>query len=157
MWWLAIIAALGLLGVLALASEPDGREQLVIAADAWNQCSHVEARVNGHVFKNGLLDTGAAGHLLFGSNHARDLGFDPAKLSYDHRYDSANGEGRYALVRVREFQLGSFVARDLPAKITAAPQNFVLVGIDLLRSLNLQLKDGHCLLTLPPASEVTAR
>jgi clan AA aspartic protease (TIGR02281 family) len=117
--------------------------RIVVAGDAYGQC-HVAAVINGLLFRSLLLDSGAAGHLTFGRNHAAQLGFDPAKLTYDRRYGSANGVGHYASVRVREFRLDSFVLRDVPADITAAPQDEPLLGIDVLRRLNFRLKDGSC-------------
>jgi len=116
--------------------------RLVIPGDAYGQC-RVAARVNGEVFRS-LLDTGDSGHLTFGRNHSARLGFDSAKLSFSHSYGSANGVGHYARVRVREFRLETFVLRDVPADITDAPQSEPLLGIEILRRLNLKLKDGNC-------------
>jgi clan AA aspartic protease (TIGR02281 family) len=123
------------------ASGTDRR--LVVPADAYGQC-YVAARINGSLFGSLLLDSGASGHLTFGRNHAAQLGFDPAKLAYSHTYGSANGIGHYASIRVREFRLESFVMRDVPAEITEASQQVPLLGIDILRHLNLHLRNGNC-------------
>ena len=45
---------------------------------------------------------------------------------------------------MREFRLDSFVLRNVPADITDAPQSEPLLGIVILRRLNLRLRDGNC-------------
>jgi clan AA aspartic protease (TIGR02281 family) len=93
-----------------------------------------------------LLDSGASGTLIFGSNHAALLGLDPRRLSYDGTYNSANGSGREASVRIRELRLfdNAFVLRDVPAVITEARQDDGLVGIEILRRVNFHLTGGNC-------------
>lgn len=86
-------------------------------------------------------------HLTFGRNHAAKLGFDPAKLAFNQVYSSANGLAYLAKVRVREFRLDNFVMRDVPVSITKPFQPTALVGIDILRRLNLRLQDGNCLMS----------
>jgi clan AA aspartic protease (TIGR02281 family) len=163
MWWLAldyeaIMAALtGLMAGVVISSHSaapaTNNRQLVIPAGLSNEC-RTDARVNGHVFSM-LLDTGATGRMTFGRNHARDLGFDPARLAYSYTYGSANGDGHLARVRLREFRLASFVIHDVEAEITDAPQSAPLLGLDVLHRLSLQLKDGNCILTLPAAMPVS--
>jgi clan AA aspartic protease (TIGR02281 family) len=125
-----------------------GGHRLTIPSDARGQC-HVAALVNGALIEHLLLDSGASAHLTFGRNHAAQLGYDPANLSYSYTYSSANGVGHYASVRVREFRVASFVLRDVPADITDAPQDEPLIGIKILRALSLQLKNGNCELSVP--------
>ena len=126
----------------------DGRE--IVASGSWDKGCYVEARSNGRVFRM-LLDTGATGMLTFGLNHAKDLGLESSNLNFDQSYSSANGEGRYARVRLREFQLGTFRLRGVEADITQAPQSVPLLGVELLQRLQLRLKDGNCILTIPRA------
>ena len=126
----------------------DGRE--IVALGSWGKGCYVEARSNGQIFPM-LLDTGASGTLTFGRNHAERLGFDPSKLDFDHSYRSANGEGYYATIRLREFRLDTFIMRDVEADITQAPQSVPLLGVELLHRLHLHLKDGNCILTVPRA------
>jgi clan AA aspartic protease (TIGR02281 family) len=157
MWWLAIdyeaiIAVLsGMVAGAVIAGhsqapQANGR-QVVIPVGSSNECQS-DLRANNHQFRV-LLDSGATGHLTFGRNHARDLGFEPERLSYSHTYTSANGDGRYASIRLREVRLSSFVMRDVPAEITDAPQSEPLLGLEILHTLNFHLTDGYCLLTLP--------
>jgi clan AA aspartic protease (TIGR02281 family) len=126
-----------------------GSRRLVIAGDARGQC-HVAARVNDSLIPGLLIDSGASGYITFGRNHAAQLGFDPAKLAYRYSYSSANGVGHEAKVRVREFRLEeSFAMRDVPAVITEVAQSEPLLGIEILRRLNLRLTGGNCELSWP--------
>ena len=93
----------------------------------------------------------ASGALTFGRNHAEQLGLEPSKLNFDHSYRSANGEGHYASIRLREFRLDTFILRNVEADITQAPQSVPLLGVELLHRLHLHLKDGNCILTVPRA------
>jgi clan AA aspartic protease (TIGR02281 family) len=126
----------------------DGRE--IVASGSWGKGCYVEARSNGQLFRM-LLDTGASGMLTFGRNHAEQLGLEPLKLNFDHSYGSANGEGRYASIRLREFRLDTLIIRDVEADITQAPQSVPLLGVELLHRLHLHLKDGNCIITVPRA------
>jgi clan AA aspartic protease (TIGR02281 family) len=122
----------------------EGRQRRVIEGDVNGQC-HVAARINGSLFQRLLIDSGASGSISFGRNHAAELGFDPARLSFSASYGSANGTGHEAIVKVREFRIESFVLRDVPASITKVPQREPLLGIDILRRLHLRLlKNGNC-------------
>ena len=120
------------------------RHRTVVRGDAFGEC-YVEGHLNGTRFRRLLLDSGAVGTLVLGSNQAALIGFDPAHLSYTETYSSATGEGRETEVRIRELRLvDGFVMRDVPARITLAEQSEPLIGIDILRRLNLRLKDGNC-------------
>jgi clan AA aspartic protease (TIGR02281 family) len=127
-----------------------GRE-LTIPVGYYNQCEY-DITANGHVFQKSVFDSGAAGHLTFGKNHARDLGFDPGKLSYSHTYGSANGVGHEAKVTIQELKIGNWTLRDVPAVITAANQDQVLVGLEILRPLNFRLTKTACYVSLPQAA-----
>jgi clan AA aspartic protease (TIGR02281 family) len=149
-WELLGSAAVGALTALWVTHQTpqvvNGGRQFVIPSGFGNEC-HADVRANEHVFSM-LLDTGAVGStpLVFGRNHARDLGFDPAKLSYSYSYSSANGEGHYAKVRLRSLRLQSFVMHDVAAQITEATQSDPLLGAEILHKLNFQLKNGNCIL-----------
>lgn len=142
--WLDVAAP----AALPPAVESGGGRRLVIPGDGYGSC-YVAARANGALFDHMLLDTGAAGRIVFGRNHAAELGYDPAALTYSQVYGSANGYGREAVIRLREFRLGSFVMHDVPASITEAPQDAPLVGVEILHRLNLRLVGGNCELRLP--------
>jgi clan AA aspartic protease (TIGR02281 family) len=131
------------------APQANGK-QVVIRADASGAC-RTSLTVNGHAFPvEALLDSGAIGHaLIFGSNHADALGFDTGSLSYSHTYGSANGEGHYASVTLREVRLSSFIMRNVPAEITEASQDEPLLGAEVLHRLNFTTSNGYCLLSMP--------
>jgi clan AA aspartic protease (TIGR02281 family) len=127
-----------------------GRE-ISIPVGSYNQCE-TDLTANGHTFHGGLLDSGASGHLTFGSNHAKALGFDAESLSYSGSFESANGTGRYAHVKLRELKIGNWSLRDVPAEITQATQSAPIVGLEILHVLNFHLSGGYCHLELPGRS-----
>src|SRR5215472_15517069 len=114
--WEAVMAALmggvaycTIAGCGADKSAPQGNNtgnELTIPVGSYNQCE-TEITANGRSF-HVLLDSGASGHLTFGRNHAKALGYDVDKLSFnDGSYESANGTGHYAKVTLREVRIGS--------------------------------------------------
>jgi clan AA aspartic protease (TIGR02281 family) len=129
---------------------PAEKGRVIVASGSVGKGCFIEARANGEVFPM-LLDTGSTGSAVtFGSNHLERLGIDADTIKYDRSFNSANGTGKQALVTLREFRIGdSFVIRNLPVDITQAPQKGPFVGVELLHRLNLRLKDGKCILTLP--------
>jgi clan AA aspartic protease (TIGR02281 family) len=157
--WDAVATALGgaLLGAW-LASSPAGGNvngrQLVIPASAGHEC-HAELEANGHTFSF-LMDTGATGHMIFGSNQASDLGLDPERLHFTQSYSSANGDGHYARIRVRQVRLSNLVWHNVPADITEAPQAQPILGLEILHALNFQLRNGDCVVTLPNGGTTVA-
>src|SRR6516165_3084826 len=92
--------------------------ELTIPVGSYNQCE-TDVTANGHSFHS-LLDSGASGHMTFGSNHAKALGFNPDSLSYTGSFESANGTGHYAKITLRELRIGNWSLRDVPAEITQA-------------------------------------
>jgi clan AA aspartic protease (TIGR02281 family) len=124
--------------------------RVIVASGSAGRGCFIEARANGETFRM-LLDTGSTGGAVtFGSNHLEGLGIDADTFSYEHSFNTANGKGKGGSVSLRELRIGdSFVLRNLPADIMQTPMSFPLVGVELLDRLNLQLKDGKCLLTLP--------
>jgi clan AA aspartic protease (TIGR02281 family) len=123
---------------------------LTIPVGSYNQCE-TDISANNHTF-HALLDSGANGHLTFGRNHAKALGFNPDSLSYSYTYGSANGTGHLAKVTLREVRIGNWSLRDVPAEITQAEQSEVLVGLEILHPLNFRLSGGACHLQLPQAA-----
>ena len=125
--------------------------ELRIPVGSYHQCEY-DITANGHSFPQSVFDSGASGHLSFGKNHARDLGFDPGKLSYSHVYGSANGEGHEAKVTINELKIGNWTLRAVPAVITEATQSQVLVGLEILGPLNFRLSKDYCYVSLPQAA-----
>jgi clan AA aspartic protease (TIGR02281 family) len=125
--------------------------ELTIPVGSYNQCE-TDVIANGHSFPNTLLDSGASGHLTFGRNHARALGFNPDSLAYTGSFESANGTGRYARITLREVRIGNWSLHDVPAEITQAEQSKPLAGLELLHPLHYRLSDNYCYLSLPPVA-----
>jgi clan AA aspartic protease (TIGR02281 family) len=136
-----------------IARPENGRE--IVASGSPSDGCYIEARANGEMFRF-LLDTGSSGALTFGSNHAKRLGIEQP-LNFDRNFDTANGVGKGASVRLREFRIGdSFVVRDVRADITQAAQSVPLLGVELLHRLSLRLRDGKCILTVPEVARAAS-
>jgi clan AA aspartic protease (TIGR02281 family) len=127
-------------------------QRLVIKADGDNQCQ-IAASANGVPFLM-LADTGAGG-LFFTIRDARWLGFDPAKLTYDHTYSQWGGKVKGAHVRLKEFRVGKFALKDVEAVIDQTDWQHPLLGAPILKAMNFQMRRGECVLTLPQTAAST--
>jgi len=78
-----------------------------------------------------LVDTGSSDIVLSPAD-ARRAGFDPDRLSYTRRYDTANGVVRGAPVRLDSVALGPIRFRDLPASVNQAAMANSLLGMRFL-------------------------
>jgi clan AA aspartic protease (TIGR02281 family) len=100
-----------------------------IRADAYGHFL-LDAVVNGETVQF-LVDTGAS-TLVLSRDDAQKLGLDSNALSFDQRYQTANGIALGALVRLREFSVGSFTLHDIPATVMAQPMPVSLLGTSVL-------------------------
>ncbi len=123
------------------------------ASDAWQYVvaagpqGHfvLEAVVNG-VPVSFLIDTGAS-EIVLTLADARRLGFDPRRLEFNERFETANGEVEGATVRLRELRVGQFSLYDLDASINAAPLPISLLGMSFLARLHAyRVEDGRLVL-----------
>jgi len=121
-----------------------GPRRMVIRADENNQC-YITATVNGVRFRF-LLDSGAD-RVFFTRADARRLGFDPARLTYDHTYSTWGGMVSGASVRLREVRIGGFIARNVVAAIDDTPDDMRLLGASMLKLLHFELVNGSCVLS----------
>jgi clan AA aspartic protease (TIGR02281 family) len=134
---------------------PNGSRRVAVNGDSSYQC-YVDATVGGVTFSF-LIDTGSA-DVSFGKNDARKLGFDPAQLSFDRAYSSANGIGHQAEVTLPDLSIGGVVvARNVEASIVNASMSNPLLGASVLRSMHLHYSQGNCELVLPGAGTVTTK
>jgi clan AA aspartic protease (TIGR02281 family) len=134
--------------------EPAG-QRIVTTGDTYYQC-YIEGKANGASFSF-LIDTGAS-DVSFGKNDARKLGFDPAQLSFDQSYSSANGIGHQATVTLPELSLGGVVvAHNVEASIVNANMSHPLLGASVLKTLHFQYSQGDCELTLPGRGTVATK
>jgi clan AA aspartic protease (TIGR02281 family) len=135
-------------------------QRIATNGDTYYQC-YVIGTVNGGSAGPAsftfLIDTGAS-DVSFGKNDAKKLGFDPAKLSFDQTYSSANGIGHQAAVTLPELRLGGVVvARNVEASIVNADMSRPLLGASILKTLHLQYSQGNCELTLPGRGTVATK
>jgi clan AA aspartic protease (TIGR02281 family) len=124
--------------------------QVVIAADADNQC-YLDAFANGKRF-HFLLDSGAAG-VFFSTKDARRLGYDPAKLSFDHSYSGWGWKVNGATVQLQSLNVAGLVLNNVDAAIdglgSVTDDNVPLLGSPVLKALNFTVRPGSCTLTVP--------
>jgi clan AA aspartic protease (TIGR02281 family) len=93
-----------------------------------------------------LIDTGASDVVLTLAD-ARRLGFDPHRLDYSQRFQTANGEVRGAPVTLREVRVGQFHTYELSASVDEAPLGVSLLGMAFLRRLRgYEVVDGRLVL-----------
>jgi clan AA aspartic protease (TIGR02281 family) len=130
--------------------KPDGKNGIVRGLDGSNSCL-IEGWANGARF-DFLADSGATG-LAFNRRDAARLGFDPRALVYNQPYESANGTGYAARVRIRELRIGERVFRDVPAHIDWNGASAPLLGLSILRQFDFRVGAGTCELRWDTASQ----
>ncbi|WP_207679548.1 retropepsin-like aspartic protease family protein [Desulfonema magnum] len=98
---------------------------------------------NGHfyirAFVNGipvrfLADTGAS-DIVITRKAARRLGFNTDELTFDRIYQTANGMGRGASVRLRDMKVGELRLTNIRASVNEAPMNTSLLGMRFFNRL----------------------
>lgn len=94
---------------------------------------HVDADVNGAPVRF-LIDTGASGIVLTRAD-ARRAGFDADALRFTQSFETANGRGRGAPVRLEQIAIGPAAYRDVAASVNDAPLSTSLLGISFLERL----------------------
>lgn len=94
----------------------------------------VEAEIDGTPIRF-LVDTGASDVVLSPAD-ARRLGFDLAKLDFTRLYQTANGTGRGAPVRLRQVIIGPIEVTDVRASVNGAPMDTSLLGMSFLGRLS---------------------
>jgi clan AA aspartic protease (TIGR02281 family) len=140
----------------------DNGREMYIAADGDHQC-YADVWLkgpNGREAKySSLLDTGAAGKVILNREQAAALGFDMARLSYDYQVDTANGTGRAARVQLAQFRIGGKVngyrLANVETWVDYNGSSSPLIGAEILKTLNFQIREGSCSVTLP-ASKTAA-
>lgn len=95
-----------------------------------NRHFNVDALVDG-VSVRFLVDTGAS-VVVLSPNDARRLGFDPARLSFNRVYSTANGTVMGAPVRLDEVRIGPIAVRDVRASVNGGALDQSLLGLSFL-------------------------
>lgn len=80
---------------------------------------------------------------------AKRIGIDPSSLTFNLRVETADGADAAASVRLRNFQIGSHVILDLPAKVSATGKSGNVLGKALFDRLSEWQIEGDTLMVLP--------
>ena len=97
------------------------------------------------------MDSGAAENMSLTQRDARYLGFNTAKLDYSDSYQAWGSVGYQANVTLREVRVNSLVLRNIKASIaqTSGADEVSLLGANILKTLNFQIRNGSCIVTIP--------
>jgi aspartyl protease family protein len=109
-----------------------GPHEMVISEDEGGGY-HVYGAVDGQQVRF-LIDTGASDIVLSPAD-ARRQGVDFSSLTFDHVYESANGIGHGATIRVRDLSVGAIHFADVPVSINGADMSSSLLGMTFLKRL----------------------
>jgi aspartyl protease family protein len=82
-----------------------------------------------------LMDTGAS-DIVLSLADARRLGIDVGNLSFDHSYETANGAGRGADLKVAQLGVGPIRLANVPVSVNQAPMESSLLGMTFFRRLD---------------------
>jgi aspartyl protease family protein len=106
----------------------------------------VDATVDGVAVKF-LVDTGATGVVL-NRRDARRLGFDPGRLVYSERFETANGRTLGAPVTLGEVRIGPIVVERVAASVNDGEMAQSLLGMRYLARLaTIRIEGGTLTLT----------
>jgi clan AA aspartic protease (TIGR02281 family) len=121
--------------------KPDRNNRVVVGLAGSISCLF-EGWANGARY-DFLADTGAY-ILSFSRLDAVRLGFNPWLLVYDRPYESANGIGYAARVRIKELRIDERVFHDVPADIDDNGMSHPLLGMPILRQYEFHVGAGSC-------------
>lgn len=93
-----------------------------------------------------MVDTGAS-NIVLSPQAAREIGLDPDSLVFDGISQTANGEGRFARVRLETTELEGITHVGLPAAVNAADMPESLLGMDYLRLYRMEISGDLMILT----------
>lgn len=108
---------------------------------------YIDATVNGQPVRF-LVDTGASDIVLSPADAER-AGYDRSNLSFNQRYQTANGIGWGASVRLDSIQAGSIRFYDIRASVNDAPMSESLLGMRFLDRLSGFEISGDSLILRP--------
>ena len=139
------------------AHQPEARAMTAAPAPVSNNSRSLEIRAGqgGHFATNArvdgrqiafVVDTGASQITIRESDAAR-LGFHPRRRDYSVRIQTANGEGRAALVDLGMVEVGNIVVRDIRALVVPDDALSVnLLGMSFLSRIRWTHERGRLLL-----------
>jgi len=82
-----------------------------------------------------LVDTGASDVALT-TKDAIKLGFDPEKLAYTRRYNTANGVAYAAPVKIKQLTIGKRIFYNVEAHVASEGLDVSLLGMSLIESFS---------------------
>lgn len=82
-----------------------------------------------------LVDTGAS-DIALTTEDAIKLGFNPKKLSYTRRYNTANGVAYAAPVKIKQLTVGKKIFYNLDAHVTSGDLDISLLGMSLIEDFS---------------------
>ena len=96
-----------------------------------------------------LADTGAS-EITFNKHDALRLGIEISRLHFDGEASTANGVARTAAARIGRLSVGPFTFTDIPVSIIDGNLAFPLLGMALLRRMNVAISNGTLTLSGEP-------
>lgn len=103
---------------------------------------YVPSKVNGKSLTF-LADTGATS-IFISQSDARKIGISVNNLTYDRRYQTANGAiGQAAVATAKKFQVGPIILKDVPVTVSQEKNHTALLGIEFFsRVSKYGVEDG---------------
>lgn len=90
-----------------------------------------------------VVDTGATA-IVLSAQDAERIGFDPTRLPYLGRANTANGTVETAQITIEEMALGTIVDRNVPAHVNGGAMNGSLLGMGYLQRFStLKIEDNR--------------
>jgi clan AA aspartic protease (TIGR02281 family) len=123
------------------AQLPDDDHRLSGRLDQDDGC-YVGSTVDGVPFQM-LVDTGS-NELVFNRGHPRKLGINAKRLIYSRTASTPNGIVRSAPFVVHELHIGAFVLHDVPAVVDYAGVDEPLLGMSVIKYMNLAIGRDGC-------------
>ena len=147
--FLGVIAAVGLWGDIRQTVMPRqsvlSSGQITVPQDASGHYN-LMADVNGQAV-DFVVDTGAT-NLVLSKQDAAAVGFDPARLVYNGRANTANGVVSLAQVTLDRVTLGPVSHSNVRATVADSDLDQSLLGMSYLRNFSrIEIVDGALILT----------
>lgn len=108
--------------------------QLVIARSGDGHF-YLDAKGPGGQNIHFLVDTGAS-DIALTQEDAIKLGFDPKKLNYTRRYNTANGVAYAAPIKIKQLTVGKRVFYNVEAHVSSAGLDISLLGMSLIEDFS---------------------
>jgi len=94
---------------------------------------HIRAALN-HIPITFLVDTGAS-HITLSPGDANKLGISWDTLRFDQIYQTANGKGLGALVRINDFRIAKIHLQGINVSVNKAAMRYSLLGMSFFNRL----------------------